>query len=507
MVICSGPASEEESSSHEKMYMIVREGPIHRCLFCGQCFRLVKLKDDVYDHQNYYYSTVFTELSPRIIGDVEIAPHYLTFPFTSHEINPNTANVMPTDRMYLFVNADEADHIMTDPAYRMEKYKDLETDYFKYTLVADEIDRQKKLIRNAQKDTLTMPRDVYETWYQVEKAIMKFDRIFNRYEKFHGRALFDPENHERRERRMLEKQDIRDKENYTFYFNGLDKQEQMYRDYYETDLENDAYPESESLNELKDDATLRNSGDFDLNYIQLIETTAQNENREQIDDILGKLLFNYKYRQIGDVKFEERNRRVLRGFQERASLRDPKLVEDLGDKLENLSVRDNFVNEFIRDLKLGGAEVLEKNGLLDFAKYVAEEGLQQFKDYYGEELPNADLIEELPEREKLRFAELYFNLYNKGLEYDKYYVTIPKRPYDNKKSIVSNFVEDLVDFNTRVRPIARNLAFRDSASKFQLLPSNNTENQIIEGENLRYRKILNYSKTGATLVDSDRLKI
>jgi len=123
MVICSGPASEEESSPHEKMYMIVREGPIHRCMFCGQCFKLIKLKDDVYDHQNTYYSTVFTELNPRIIGETEIAPHYLTFPFTSHELNNNNANVIPTDRNYLFVNADEADHIMTDPAYRMENIK------------------------------------------------------------------------------------------------------------------------------------------------------------------------------------------------------------------------------------------------------------------------------------------------------------------------------------------------------------------------------------------------
>ena len=79
MMICTGPASEEESSMHEKMYMIVREGPIHRCMFCGQCFKLIRLKDDVYDHQNTYYSTVFTEISPQIVSEQEIQPHWMTF--------------------------------------------------------------------------------------------------------------------------------------------------------------------------------------------------------------------------------------------------------------------------------------------------------------------------------------------------------------------------------------------------------------------------------------------
>ena len=84
---------------------------------------------------------------------------------------------------------------------------------------------------------------------------------------------------------------------------------------------------------------------------------------------------------------------------------------------------------------------------------------------------------------------------------------IPKRPYDNKKSVISNFVEDLIDFNTRVRPIARNLAFRNAASQHQLLPVNNAEQKISENDNGRYRRVLGFSKTGATLANSDNIKI
>jgi hypothetical protein len=140
---------------------------------------------------------------------------------------------------------------------------------------------------------------------------------------------------------------------------------------------------------------------------------------------------------------------------------------------------------------------------LRFAKYVAEEGMQQFKDFYGEDIPNRDLIDDLPEREKLRFAEVFFNFYNKSLELDKTYALIPKRPYDNKKSILANFVEDLIDFNTRVRPISRNLAFKNAAAQHQLLPVNNNENKIADQDANRYRKVLGFSKTGVTAVDGE----
>lgn len=53
--------------------------------------------------------------------------------------------------------------------------------------------------------TLKIPvgRDLYESWYKIEKSIMKFDRIFNKIEKFNARAMTDVANHERREKRML----------------------------------------------------------------------------------------------------------------------------------------------------------------------------------------------------------------------------------------------------------------------------------------------------------------
>ena len=54
---------------------------------------------------------------------------------------------------------------------------------------------------------------------------MKFDRIFNKVEKFDARAMTDTQNHERREKRMLEKKRERWVKNYTYFFENLTEEE------------------------------------------------------------------------------------------------------------------------------------------------------------------------------------------------------------------------------------------------------------------------------------------
>ena len=54
---------------------------------------------------------------------------------------------------------------------------------------------------------------------------MKFDRVFNKVEKFDARAMTDTINHERREKRMLEKKRERWVKNYTYFFGNLTEEE------------------------------------------------------------------------------------------------------------------------------------------------------------------------------------------------------------------------------------------------------------------------------------------
>lgn len=62
------------------------------------------------------------------------------------------------------------------------------------------------------------------------------------------RKYIDPVNHSRRERRMLERANKRWDNAYTIFSDDLTEEEQRYRDYFETDLQN--YREDERVEEV-----------------------------------------------------------------------------------------------------------------------------------------------------------------------------------------------------------------------------------------------------------------
>lgn len=96
---------------------------------------------------------------------------------------------------------------------------------------------EKQLDKNRTYFPTPFGKDLFETWYKIEHSIRKFDRIFAKVEKFDKRRFSEPEHHERREKRMLERKKERWTENYAYFFGGLTEEEQMYRDYFESDLE------------------------------------------------------------------------------------------------------------------------------------------------------------------------------------------------------------------------------------------------------------------------------
>jgi hypothetical protein len=60
---------------------------------------------------------------------------------------------------------------------------------------------------------------------------------------------------------MLEQKRKRQVENFTYFFGGLTEEEAQYRDYFETDVEEDI--EDENADELLDKANLAQTGMFD----------------------------------------------------------------------------------------------------------------------------------------------------------------------------------------------------------------------------------------------------
>ena len=113
---------------------------------------------------------------------------------------------------------------MIDPAYKMEKFKQIHEKTYAMQQAYNIVDQQMKAISYTPKQSFG--RDLYESWYQIEKSIMKFDRIFNKVEKYEAMSMTDPYNHERREKRMLEKRRERWTQNYTYFFGNLTEEEQ-----------------------------------------------------------------------------------------------------------------------------------------------------------------------------------------------------------------------------------------------------------------------------------------
>lgn len=208
------------------MFYFVREGPIHRCSICGQCFKIVRLKDEA-SELNDYYSQMFASITHFEVAEEDLAINLTSFYGDRPQAQMQT---LPVQNVYLHVNNDEADRVMIDPAYKLEKFTELEEKVYAmqaaYQLVAGQMEKYQFTVQRP------LGRDMYENWFETEKAIMKFDRVFNKVEKFDARAMTDPSNHERREKRMLEKKRDRWSKNYTYFFGTLTEEEQQYRDYF-----------------------------------------------------------------------------------------------------------------------------------------------------------------------------------------------------------------------------------------------------------------------------------
>lgn len=362
------------------------------------------------------------------------------------------------------MNSDEADRILVDPAYKLEKIKEAHEKLYAMHEAYREVDRQMA----QQRVFLPTPygKDLYETWWKIEKSIKKFDRLFNKVEKFSARKFVDPENHERREKRMMDRKRERWTENYTYFFGGLTEEEQMYRDYFETDLEID--PEDDAIEAELDEKAIAEEGEFQHKKYDFIETSLEHEPHESFDDIVEQKLFKYKYRQCNDSEevYARRQGRVMQRFVERAKIRDPVLETNLFE-LYRQDMKDNSVGQFMLDPAKYSPTAAETTRV--FREYMVQEAVQQYRDYYesdAEENGFFEFMDNLPNRDKIRFAEI-FKDYTVMQNDFKDYVMIHKREYNPELSLFSNLVLDLVDFKDRVRPLARDIALMDAARSYQ----------------------------------------
>lgn len=479
IVICQGPGIEDDSHAHEKMFYFLREGPMNRCHLCGQCFKLIRLKDE-FSEVNDYYSYMFSSLTHFDVKeeDTHIPLHTLF----GDRPSPDEFSI-PTANVYVHVNPDEADHMLVDPAYKLQKldeaHEKLHAMFKAYEAV------EKQLGNYYQNLPIPTTRNLYSNWYDVEKSIARLDRWFLKIEKFNSRSMIDPDNHERRENRMLERKRDRWTDNYTYFFGGLTEEEQMYRDYFQTDIEQN--PEDEVADEFRDEITLAESGEFDFKRYDFQEMAMAHEPHEGFDDIIDQKLFKYKYRMNNDSMHDyfRRMERVTKRFFKRAEHRDPAIEANLAELLEK-GERENTVGFHIYKQVMGRTDLSDAT-IRDnkpFRDYALEEAVLQYKDYYesdAEEQKFFEYLDELPARDRIRFVDIFEDFTIKKSD-NKGFVQIPKREYNPELSYFSNVALDLQDFRDRVWPLAKDAARFDSALGHQRRSVHETVSELSENK-------------------------
>lgn len=151
----------------------------------------------------------------------------------------------PENTAYSFVTSDDHDRILVDPAYRLRKQAEGE---FRGKIYLQAMEDFEKAQEASSPHRHPITKLNYESLMEAEILIRKLDRHFRKVVKFESRKYVDPVNHARRERRMKDRALKRWDGAYTLYTGTLNEEEQKYRDYFETDLEN--YREDERLEEV-----------------------------------------------------------------------------------------------------------------------------------------------------------------------------------------------------------------------------------------------------------------
>jgi hypothetical protein len=369
--------------------------------------------------------------------------------------------------IYIQVNPDQADHMLVDPAHRMEKMKEAHEKLYAMHQAYREVDRQLETL--VPRVPALYGKDLYESWWNVEMAIRKYDRWFNKVEKFDSRAFIDPENHERRERRMTERKNKRWLDHYTYFFGGLSEEEQMYRDYFQTDLEE--YPEDEAIEEKMDEMSLASTGEFAFQNFDFMDLEYDHDATETIEDVVDKKIFKYKYRIANDSEdtyFRRQNRVVQRSL-ERAQNRDPAVETDLNQLFMDNEYHANM-GQFILNLVDGKeTENIAAKGTEAIRKYMLDEAEQQYRDYYEsdeEEHEFFEFMSTMSQRDKIRFVEI-FEDFTRNTTDGKTFKSIPKREHNPELSVFQNLALDLIDFRDRVKPLAEDMARLDQTHKYQ----------------------------------------
>lgn len=477
---CTGQSNEDDYEGHEFLVFMLREGPLQRCPSCGQVYKLVRLRNEFSPEMDYYLANLIPYAVDEM-GEMDqvINMSILRMQKDSYEY---TQFETPSNYVYNLVNPDEHDRLLTDPAYRLERSKKLEEKLYVYLYSLQEI--EKEYVDNfGPMIRYPMNKVDYETLLDVEKAIYKLDRLFRKVDKFNNRKYIDRENHERREKRMLDRNNERWQSNYTFFYGGLTEEEQKYRDYFETDLEN--YPEDEEIESKLDENEIFATGDYNLDKYDFQELyTRQPE--DDATSYLEKKAFKFKYRRAKDST-ETYERRQTRMIQRQLERFDRQGVQQIVGQLTDAIQEGNEANKTYYERR--------------YLDVLAKESVAQYQDYFetdGEE--DFTVFDNIPDAEKASFLRVFENYATPAVEH-KGYATIPKREWDTTGGIWANFYNSLKDYTTLVYPRAKQLANVAQRSELDILTTEQIKDYGVYGGALETERDQAFERRGAQRIE------
>jgi len=105
---------------------------------CGQCFKIVRLKDEFSEQQDYY-TMMFSTLSHFDVSEEDLAVNLTSLFGDRPQVSMQT---IPATNVYIHVNPDEADRILVDPAYKLERLQEAHEKLYAMHSAFREVDRQ-----------------------------------------------------------------------------------------------------------------------------------------------------------------------------------------------------------------------------------------------------------------------------------------------------------------------------------------------------------------------------
>jgi hypothetical protein len=425
---CTGQPNEDDYEGHELMFILLREGSLQRCMGCGQVFKLIRLRQE-FNAENEYYSSSMTNIDFNELGE---ADHWAqqsplrvmgqSFEHTHFETN--------TNMVYSLVNPDDHDKFLVDPAYRLQKTKEV-LDAYRYDIqVMDELE---ELYYEQQGNMKTnINKDNYENLVDAQIAIKELDDFQKKIQKYNLRQIYDPQNHKRREARMLERSKERVEINRTIYFDNFTERELQYMDYFETDVElekKNILKKTESKREILSQSKLNQE-----NY--LFEEQYNGLYPDQ-SSIVQQKVFRFKYRQSlypAEDHMRKENRMV-------SKLQDiPKIV---GLALEVSQMQE-------------GIEKSQKT--LNYYNLLIEHSLNNYKNYFESDLEeDFEFFENLPRESQLEFVDsLNHEILEDLLESRKItHLSFPKE--NDEKGFINESLNFFKSFSSDILPLYNNI--------------------------------------------------